>query len=880
MTPGTSERRTASRGAGPLLRALPFLVVAAAGLAGCAPSPPAGLAPAAGVAAGLDAMIEASLARAAVQYAALDEVVPDTLFPRTLHPDGTVRTNRSDWWTSGFFPGSLWYLYESTGDGSLRERALRRTWAVEREALNASDHDIGFKILNSFGHAWRLTGDSVFLPVILTAARTLTTRFDPTVGAIRSWGPHPDTTRPFLVIIDNMMNLELLFWAARQTGDRSFYDIAVSHADRSLADHFRPDGSSYHVVEYHPVTGAVTRRRTEQGHADETAWARGQAWGLYGYVVAYRETGYERYLAQAKRIAHFMLTHPNLPADRVPYWDFDAPGIPDALRDASAAAIAAAALLELGDYVEDDLRSSYRRNAEAMLRTLSGPPYRSRPGENGNFLLRHGVGHIPQRSEVDVPLSYADYYYLEGLVRLRRWIRAPAGSARVIPLGDGWARSSVNAVIFRQHGLVSHGGSQYAAWYDESGQVVLARRAAGDVVWETRGTGLTGNVRDAHNAISVGVDGDGVLHVSWDQHGGDLRYARGVAPGSLELSSPVAMTGRNEDRVTYPQFYPLPGGDLLFVYRQGGSGDGDVLLNRYDRATRAWRPLHHPLIHGEGQRNAYVNQLAVDAGGGVHLSWTWRETWDASTNHDILYAYSPDGGATWRRSTSEPYDLPITAATAEIAVAIPQRSDLINQTTLTVDAAGRPLIATYWRPPGAAVPQFHLVWHDGEAWRTAPIGHRTTPFTLAGGGTRRIPVSRPLVLAAPDGAVYMVFRDLERGGGISMAVSRDPERRDWEIRELYAASVGQWEPVHDPVAWSRDGQLHLLVQRVGQGQAETLEDLPPQPIRVLEWHDFDFDFDFQVEAREVEVEVEVVLDGAAIPHPQSPLLPTLLRRSP
>ena len=365
----------------------------------------------------LDEVIAASFDQAAVQYRAMDETLPDTLFPRTTNPDGSLRTNTSEWWTSGFFPGSLWLLYEQTGDPFWQERAVARTWALEREKLNASDHDIGFKVFNSFGHGLRLTGDTSYVPVLLTAAQTLTTRFDPQVGAIRSWGTHPDTTQPYLVIIDNMMNLELLFWATKQTGDSTFFDIAVTHADTTLANHFRPDGSSYHVLEYDPQTGEVLKKRTAQGYADTSAWARGQAWGLYGYTMTYRETGFPRYLDQARQIAHFILTHPNLPDDKIPYWDFDAPDIPDTYRDASAGAITASALYELSGFVNDSLRTAYRDAAATMLRSLSDAPYRAEPGENNHFLLKHGVGNIPSQSEVDVPLSYADYYYLEALMR-------------------------------------------------------------------------------------------------------------------------------------------------------------------------------------------------------------------------------------------------------------------------------------------------------------------------------------------------------------------------------------------------------------------------------------------------------------------------------
>jgi hypothetical protein len=406
--------------------------------------------------------------------------------------------------------------------------------------------------------------------------------------------------------------------------------------------------------------------------------------------------------------------------------------------------------------------------------------------------------------------------------------------ARLSLIGEGWARSSINAVIFRQSSLVTHGEEQFAAFYDAEGRMVLAKRARGTDAWQTSVTRYRGNVRDAHNAISLGIDGDGFLHVSWDHHGQPLNYARGVAAGSLALGPPTPQTGRLESQVTYPGFYPLPDGDLLFLYRDGASGDGDVLINRYDVRSGRWEPVQHPLIDGEGERNAYFNQLAIDRNGGWHLSWTWRESPDVASNHDIVYAYSGDEGRSWQRSTGEVYELPITQATGEVAWGVPQGSELINQTSMTVDARGRPVVATYWRAEGEEVPQFRLVWRDDDGWRMRQIGERATPFRLSGGGTKRIPVSRPLVVAGGNGEVHVVFRDEERGGGISVATSRGAGRDDWSVREIWSESVGQWEPSHDAIAWSRYGTLHLFHQVVGQGDGETLEDLPPQPVGVLE----------------------------------------------
>lgn len=370
----------------------------------------------------LEAVTEASLSMASQQYMQLHRAVPDGRFPRTFEGDSLV-TNASWWWTSGFFPGSLWYLYEFTGDEELRQAAVERTWSVEQEKNNSNDHDIGFKIYCSFGNAYRITGDTAYARVMMTAAATLTERYDRDVEAIRSWGDKDDQQGPYQVIVDNMMNLELLFWATRFSGDSTYADIAINHADKTLKHHFRDDGSSYHVVDYDPQTGAVRGKRTAQGYADSSAWARGQAWGLYGYTVAYRETGYPRYLHQARSIADFLLNHPRLPGDKIPLWDYDAPqsaGDEPILRDASAGAIMASALFELSTLADvQEARRRYRSAAETMLRSLSQDPYRAGEDEAGHFLLMHSVGNKPGDSEVDVPLSYADYYYLEALMRYR-----------------------------------------------------------------------------------------------------------------------------------------------------------------------------------------------------------------------------------------------------------------------------------------------------------------------------------------------------------------------------------------------------------------------------------------------------------------------------
>lgn len=360
---------------------------------------------------------EKGFAEAAAQYKILMKDLPADKFPKTYYPTtGKHEYSSSGWWCSGFYPGTLLYLYEQTKDIALYKEALRILEPLKKEQYNKSTHDLGFMMFCSFGNAERIQPKPEYKDILINSARSLITRFDPKIGCIKSW----DSKKPeFLVIIDNMMNLELLFWATQVTGDSTFYKIAVTHANTTIKNHFRPDYSSYHVVNYNPETGAVQQKRTAQGAADESAWARGQAWGLYGFTVMYRATKDKKYLDQANHIARFILSHPNLPADKIPYWDFNAPGIPNAPRDASAAAITAAALLELQQYVEPARAKEYVSVAETMLRSLSSPAYKAAPGTNGGFIIEHSVGHLPGKSEVDVPLTYADYYYVEAMKRYK-----------------------------------------------------------------------------------------------------------------------------------------------------------------------------------------------------------------------------------------------------------------------------------------------------------------------------------------------------------------------------------------------------------------------------------------------------------------------------
>jgi beta-glucanase (GH16 family) len=411
------------------------------------------------------------------------------------------------------------------------------------------------------------------------------------------------------------------------------------------------------------------------------------------------------------------------------------------------------------------------------------------------------------------------------------------GARAQTPVGLGWAKNNVNGAIFRKNSVVSQGQNQYVAYYDSAGYVTLGKRHLPAGPWQTQRTQYQGNVKDAHNVISLMADGAGYLHLSFDHHNNPLRYCRSTAPGSLTMGALEPMTGQQEQKVSYPEFHRYPNGDLLFMYRDGGSGNGNLVLNRYAVKTQKWTRLHDVLIDGEGQRNAYW-QACIDPRGAIHVSWVWRESPNVASNHDMAYARSLDGGQTWQKSTGEAYKLPITAGTAEYAARIPQNSELINQTAITTDAAGAPYIASYWRPQGTQVPQYQLIYLKNKQWRTAQISQRTMPFSLSGVGTKKIPISRPqLLVSSKKGktAAYLLFRDAERQDRASVLQCADLGKATWTAADLTATTVGNWEPSYDTERWKREGVLSLFVQRTGQGDGETLENLPAQPVYVLDW---------------------------------------------
>lgn len=363
-------------------------------------------------------LIDEEFRFATAQYKVLAHNIPAGKTPQS-YQDGKSVNKEITWWCSGFYSGSLWYIYEQTKDAAVKKQAEDALKLIEPNQTYTGNHDLGFMMFCSFGNAYRITGKPEYKAIINRSAESLSTRYHEQVKAIQSWNKSKYWEYP--VIIDNMMNLEMMNWVSDNGGDPKYKEISIKHANTTLKNHFRPDYSSYHVIDYNPATGAVRRKATWQGAADCSAWSRGQGWALYGYTMMFRFTKNEAYLTQARGVAKFILNHPNLPEDKIPFWDFDAQGIPYAKRDASAGALIASALLELAQYSPDDEKKTYKAAAETMIYSLSTDAYRAKPGTNGGFLLMHSTGAYPLNSEIDVPLIYADYYYLEALARYKKW---------------------------------------------------------------------------------------------------------------------------------------------------------------------------------------------------------------------------------------------------------------------------------------------------------------------------------------------------------------------------------------------------------------------------------------------------------------------------
>ncbi|MFN4810369.1 MAG: glycoside hydrolase family 88 protein [Bacteroidota bacterium] len=368
----------------------------------------------------INELINRTIPLAISQFSRLDKATPITKMPRSYDPkENKLTTSDIKWWCSGFFPGSLWYLYELSNSELIKTIAEKRTKTLEPLKYFTDNHDVGFMVFCPFGNAYRITGDSAYRNIINTAAKSLSTRYKPSIKSIQSWESNSKLACP--VIIDNMMNLELLYWSSKNGGESTFSEIANNHAITTLKNHFRSDNSSYHVVDYDLNTGNILKKITWQGAHDTSAWSRGQSWGLYGYTMMYRFTKNDIYLSQAKKIANFLVNHPNLPSDKIPLWDFNVINNKNTLRDASAGAIMASALLELATYVNKKDKKIYIQAAETIILSLGSTIYLSKEGQNDGFLLKHSVGSIPNNSEVDVSLTYADYYFLESLQRYKKW---------------------------------------------------------------------------------------------------------------------------------------------------------------------------------------------------------------------------------------------------------------------------------------------------------------------------------------------------------------------------------------------------------------------------------------------------------------------------
>ncbi|TJZ59830.1 neuraminidase [Sphingobacterium olei] len=403
-------------------------------------------------------------------------------------------------------------------------------------------------------------------------------------------------------------------------------------------------------------------------------------------------------------------------------------------------------------------------------------------------------------------------------------------------VGLGWASNSINTTIFRKNSIISGSKYQFTSYYDNDGFVCVARRSLGNNDWSIKKTSFVGNIKDAHNSISIMVDGEGYLHLSWDHHNNALNYAKSKQPFEIDQFEKSAMIGSSEGSVTYPEFYRKSNGNILFLYRDGGSGRGNLVLNEYILADKNWIRIHDNLIDGEGKRNAYP-QFCLDRHDHMHLSWVWRNTPDVATNHNLCYAMSKDGGKTWEKSSGATYQLPIDYLQSDIIHIIPESSDLMNQTSMTTDDDGKVYIANYWRDTTSNLPQYHVVFQDKKKWQTRVLNFRQNDFRLAGGGTKKIPISRPQILVSGGGKkakVYLLFRDEDLGSKASVAIIPNAGKSAYRIVSLTNRSLGDWEPSYDTERWKHRKVLSLFTQEVTQKDGEGLQQTAPTAIEIVD----------------------------------------------
>ena len=429
--------------------------------------------------------------------------------------------------------------------------------------------------------------------------------------------------------------------------------------------------------------------------------------------------------------------------------------------------------------------------------------------------------------------------------------QAKAAEPRMVDVGLGWSKTSINTVKFRQASLATYNDTQFIAYYDANQKVVVGKRKLAEDKWELKTTELTGDTLDTQKAISMAVDGEGVLHLSWNHQNERLHYVVGKEPLSLELIA-ARTDGKAETSVMFPAFYNMPNGDLLLMFRDGRSGNGKLVLKRYDLKTRTWATLHDNLVDSHDTTmdaagklvtyNAYP-EMCVDGKGTIHLGWVWRSSPSAESNHNVCYARSTDGGITWTTAAGKPQELPITALNCETAWGVRPNQNLINQTSIAADAEGHPYICTFFRLGDNPVAQLMVVHFDGNAWKATQVGKRKMGISPTGGGsTKRLMLSRPLIFvddSQKPAKVHVVFRDVDRRDRISVASTANIDQEPWTIKDLTPDAYGFWEPTGDDSLWKRDKTIHLFVQNTDQLESietmETKTDTHPTMVRVLEW---------------------------------------------
>jgi len=404
---------------------------------------------------------------------------------------------------------------------------------------------------------------------------------------------------------------------------------------------------------------------------------------------------------------------------------------------------------------------------------------------------------------------------------------------KTLPLSKAYAKTMVNTPIFRVNSIVSDSNFQIVSYYDGDGNIIFAKRSLKSEKWDFFRTHLKGDVNNAHNIISMELDGEGFIHLSYNQHASPLCYRKSIHPYEFVFGEPEYMVDSIEEQeVTYPEFYRKSNGNIIFVYRSGYSGNGNLVMNEYDIKSKRWLRIHSNLISGEDKRNAYW-QIWIDNQDNFFISWVWRETADVETNHDVCFAKSSDG-LHWVTSEGVSYELPLNIRNSEIVWPISQKSNLINQTSMTVDRNGNSYIATYWSDSIESVPQYRILSNVGGAWHSIPITERTVNFSLAGIGTKRIPIARPRIVVDDCGRAFFIFRDIERREVVSLAYCNDISNPNWRIVNLTNYSVESWEPTIDMDRWKRENILDIYVQRSYQGDGETTVDVKEQDAYVIE----------------------------------------------